>query len=201
MRIGGDIKLLRLETRGCEADKLSCLSAKRATPHNCVEQLRTKRLVPNGIAQDGAVLPSKMRYDRVGRVLCNGVRSFARGDLYRYGVPFRRSIQIIHVDEPESRAIGIGRKSKLLGHFKIAKCTRLGTKPAGILDVIGKNVALELFSLAVAKQYIQLRWRFNGRDNVFLRRTARVDRRMQREPVIRVRPECDHVPRFPDRPK
>src|SRR4029077_522310 len=142
-----------------------------------------------------------MRYDRVRRVLRNGVSSFARDDLYRYGVSFRRSIQITYVDEPESRAISIGRKSKLLGHFKVAKCTRLGTKPAGILDVIGKNVALELFSLAVAKQYIQLRWGFNGWDNVFLRRTARISRRMQREPIIRVRPECDDVTRFPDRPK
>src|SRR5262249_35404957 len=107
-----------------------------------------------------------MRDDRMRRVLRNEVRGFARGDLHRYGVPFRRSIQIIYVDEPESRAIGIGRKRKLLGYFKVAKCTRLGTKPAGILDVIWKNVALELFSLAVAKQPIQLRWRFNGWDNM-----------------------------------
>src|SRR5215475_9288115 len=142
-----------------------------------------------------------MRYDRVRRVLRNGVRSFARGDLYRHGVPFRRSIQIIYIDEPESRAIGVGRKRKLLGHFKVAKCPRLGTKPAGILDVIWKNVALKLFSLAVAKRYIQRRWRFNGWNHMFLRRTARVSRRMQREPVIGMRPECDDVVRFPDRPK
>jgi hypothetical protein len=58
-----------------------------------------------------------MRYDRVRRVLRNRVRGFARGDLYRHGVPFRRSIQIIYVDEPESRAIGISRKSELLCHF------------------------------------------------------------------------------------
>src|SRR4029450_12510407 len=111
-----------------------------------------------------------MRSDRVRRVLRNGVRSFARGDLYRYGIPFRRSIQIIYVDKPESRAIGVGRKSKLLGHSQVAKCTRLGTEPTGILDIIGKNVALELFSLAVAKQYIQLRWRLNGRANASLSR-------------------------------
>src|SRR5262249_57708231 len=113
-------------------------------------------------------VPSKMGYDRVRRVLLNGVRSFARGDLYRYGVPFRRSIQIIYVDEPESGAICIGRKSNLLGHFKVAKCTRLGTKPAGILDVIGKKVALKLFSLAVGNGSIQLRRRVNGSHNLLL---------------------------------
>ena len=91
MRVGGDINILRLETRSCEADKLSCLSFECATLHNGVEQLRTKRRVPNGIAQDGAVPSSEMRYDRLRRVLCNRVGGLARGDLYRYGVPFRRA--------------------------------------------------------------------------------------------------------------
>ena len=50
-----------------------------------------------------------MRYDRVRRVLGNRVGSFARGDLYGYGVLFRRSIQVVYVDEPESRTIGISR--------------------------------------------------------------------------------------------
>src|SRR5215467_869407 len=139
MRVGGNIKVLQLEARSCEADKLPCLSLECATLHNGIEQLRTKRGVPNGITQDGAIPSSEVRYDRLRRVLRNGVRSFARGDLYRYGVPFRRSIQVIYVDEPESCSIGIGRERKLLGHFKVAKSTRLGTKPAGILDVIWKD--------------------------------------------------------------
>ena len=67
--------------------------------------------------------------------------------------------------------------------------------------MIGKDVALELSSLAVAKEDFQLSWRRDGWDNVFLQRTARVDRRLQREPVIGVRAECDDVARFPDRPK
>src|SRR5262249_472385 len=39
VRVGGNIKVLRLETRGCEADKLSCLGSERATSHDGVEQL------------------------------------------------------------------------------------------------------------------------------------------------------------------
>ncbi|KAG0505400.1 MAG: hypothetical protein Udaeo_12560 [Candidatus Udaeobacter sp.] len=101
MRVGGDINVLRIKTQGCDADKLSCLSSECATPHNGVEQLRTKRRVPNGITQHGAILSSEMRYNCVRRVLRNGLRGFARGNFYRYGVPFRRSIQIIYVDEPK----------------------------------------------------------------------------------------------------
>ncbi|KAG0505401.1 MAG: hypothetical protein Udaeo_12570 [Candidatus Udaeobacter sp.] len=67
--------------------------------------------------------------------------------------------------------------------------------------MIWKNVALELFSLTVAKQAVQLSWRLDGWDNMFLRSAARVDRRLQREPVIGVRAECDDVVRFPDRSK
>src|SRR5215467_6065372 len=107
MRVGGNIKVLQLEARSCEADKLPCLSLECATLHNGIEQLRTKRRVPNGIAQDGPVPSSEMRYDRVRRVLRDGVRGFARSDLYWDGIPFCRSIQIIYVDEPESRAVGI----------------------------------------------------------------------------------------------
>ena len=117
MRVGRNIKVLRLETGGCEADKLSCLSSECSTPYDGVEQLRAKRRVPNSIAQDGAVPASEVRYDRVRRVLRDRVRGFARGDLYRYGVRFRRSIQIIYLDEPESGALGIGRESKLLFYF------------------------------------------------------------------------------------
>ena len=92
------------------------------------------------------------------RVLRNGVRGFARGDLYRQGVRFRRGIQIIDFDEPKSRAIGISRKSELLRRLSGSrKSARFGTEPAAILDVIGKNVALELFSLAVAKQDVATR--------------------------------------------
>src|SRR5947207_1405375 len=78
-----------------------------ATPHNGIEQLRTKGPVPNSVAQDGAILSSEVRYDRLRRVLRNRLRGFTLCDLYRYGVPFRGSIQIIYVDEPESGAISI----------------------------------------------------------------------------------------------
>ena len=108
MRVSGNIKVLRLEARGCEADKLSSLSFERATPYDGVEQLRAKRRVPNGIAQNGAVPPPEVRYDRVRRVLVNGMRGFARSDLYWDGVRLRRSIQIIYLEEPESCAIDIG---------------------------------------------------------------------------------------------
>src|SRR5678816_2614015 len=127
------------------------MSGDCATPDNGIEQLRTKLAVPNRIAQDGAIPSSEVRYDRLRRVLRNGVRGFARRNLYRHGVPFRRSIQIIYVDEPEPRAIGISRKSELLCHFQVPKAARFRTEPAGILDMVWKNVALELFSLAVAK--------------------------------------------------
>src|SRR4029077_13022773 len=59
--------------------------------------------------------------------------------------------------------------------------------------MIWKNVALKLFSLAVAKQDVQLSWRLDGWDNMFLGRAARVDRRLQREPVIGVRTEYYYV--------
>ena len=70
-----------------------------------------------------------------------------------------------------------------------------------MLDIIRQNVALKLFSLAVAKQNVHLSWRLDGWDNVFLQRTACVDGRLQREPVIGVWAECDDVVRFPDRSK
>src|SRR5262245_8200916 len=117
MRVAGNIKVLRLETGGCEADKLSCLSSECATLYNGVEQLRAKGPVPNGIAQNGAIPSPEMRYDRVRRVLRNGVGSFARGEFYRHGGRSCRSTQIIYVDEPELRAISISRKSELLCHF------------------------------------------------------------------------------------
>ena len=86
----------------------------------------------------------------------------------------------------------------MLCHFQVAKVARFGTKPAGILEVIGKNVALELLPLAVAKQSIEL-WRcFDSWNQVFLRCPACLNRRMQREPVLGVRSKRDDVSRFSD---
>src|SRR5215831_8494481 len=137
-----------------------------------------------------------MCYDRMRRVLRNRMCGIPRRNLYRYRVSFRRSIQIVYIDEPEPRAIGIIRKSELLCHFQVPKAARFRTEPARILEMVWENVALELFSLAISKQPIQLSWRIDGWGRAFLQRTARVDRCMQREPVIGVRAECDDVARF-----
>src|SRR4029078_11574539 len=112
MRVSGDVNVLRLETRSCEPHKLSRLGLQCPTPHNGVGQLRTKRPVPNTVAQDGAIFSCEVRYDRLRRVLRNRLRGFALGDLYRQGVPFGGSIQIIYVDEPESREISMNGKSQ-----------------------------------------------------------------------------------------
>src|SRR5215472_16839545 len=134
-----------------------------------------------------------MRDDGLGRVLPDGVSTFAGSNPYRNCVRFRRRIQIIYLNEPESRAVGIGRNGNLLGHFKVPKAARFGTKPAGILDVIGKNVSFQLVSLTIAKQDVELSWHFDGGNNAFLQRTPRVRRRLKREPVIGVRAERDDV--------
>jgi hypothetical protein len=129
------------------------------------------------------------------------VRALAGSNVYRNCVRFCRSIKIIYLDEPQSRAVGIGRNVNLLDHLEVPKAARLGTKPAGILDVVGKNLSLKLVSLTIAKQHVELSWHFDGWDVAFSQRTPNIGRRLECEPVIGMRSKRDDVARFPDRPK
>src|SRR5207302_2658014 len=130
-----------------------------------------------------------------------GACSFTGGNLYRNGIRFRRSIQIVYLNEPESRAVGFRGDGKLFDHLEIAERPRLGTKPPAVADEIWQNFALELFPLAIAKQNIQLGWRFDRRHHAFLHRAATVNWRLQGEPVIGMRTQSDDIARFLDRPK
>ena len=69
------------------------------------------------------------------------------------------------------------------------------------MDVIGENLSLELVSLAIAKQDVELSWHVDAWDNAFLQCTPTIARRLEREPVISVWTECDDVARFPYRSK
>src|SRR6266705_1179511 len=104
-----------------------------------------------------------MRDDRVRGALGNRARRFARRDLHRNGIRLRRRIQIIYLNEQKSRAVAAGRDDKLLDHLEVAKASRLGAKPARAADVIWQDFALELFSLAITEQNVQLSWRFDRR--------------------------------------
>src|SRR5438445_4325409 len=142
-----------------------------------------------------------MRNDRMWRALRKRACDVVRPDLYRYGIRFCGSIQITDFNEPELGAIRIRRNRKLLDHLEIAKSARFRTEPAAVSDIGRQDFALELFSLAIVKQDLHLSRRFQCRHNLFLQRTARFDRCLQREPVVGVRTERDDVTRFPDRPK
>src|SRR5438874_13221499 len=107
----------------------------------------------------------------------------------------------MYLNQPKPRAVGTRRNSKLLGHSQVAKAACFGTKPAGIMNVIGKDLSLQLFALAIAKQDVELSWHVDTWDNAFLRCASSIGRRLKREPVIGVWAECNDVARFPDRPK
>ena len=142
-----------------------------------------------------------MRHDRVRGALGNRARRVAGGDLHRNGIRLRGSVQVVYLNKQKSCAVASGRNGKLLNHLEMAKTLRLGAKPARAANVIGQDFALEVFSLAITKQNVQLSWRFDRRHKPFLRYPAAVGRRLQREPIISVRAERDDVARFPDRPK
>src|SRR5437899_429301 len=184
-----------------EADKIGDLSFDGLALHDRLEQLRAKRRVPDRIEQNRSAGVREMRDDRVRGALGNRVRGFVGSDLHRNGIRFRRSIQIVYLNEQKSRAVTVRGNGKLLNHLEIAKGPRLGAKPAGVADVIGQDFALELFSLAITKENVQIGRRLDRWHNVFLRRTASVGRRLQREPIIGMRAERDDVARVPDRPK
>src|SRR5947199_636979 len=184
-----------------EAYKITGLSVDGLALPDRLVQLRAKRCVPDRIEQNRSAAVHEMRDDRVRGALGNRARRFLGGDLHRNGIRFRRSIQIVYLNEQKSRAVAVGGNGKLLNHLEIAKGPRLGAKPAGVADVIGQDFALELLSLAITKQNVQIGRRFDRWHNAFLRRTASVGRRLQREPIIGMRAERDDVARFPDRPK
>ena len=89
-----------------EADKIARPAFDGLALHNRLEQLRSKCCIPDRIKQDGSLPACEMRDDRVRRALGNGACSFTGGNLYRDGIRFRRSIQIVYLNEPESRAVG-----------------------------------------------------------------------------------------------
>src|SRR6266498_5080538 len=113
-----------------EADKIGDLSFDSLALHDRLEQLRAKRRVPDRIEQNRSAGVREMRDDRVRGALGNRARRFVGGDLHRNGIRFRRSIQIVYLNEQKSRAVTVGGKGKLLNHLEIAKGPRLGAKPA-----------------------------------------------------------------------
>src|SRR6266700_7412051 len=167
-----------------EADEIAGLSFDGLALHDRLEQLRPKRRVPDRIKQNRSAAIREMCDGRVRGALGNRARRFLGGDLHRNGIRFRRSIQIVYFNEQKSRAVAVGGNGKLLNDLEIPKGPRLGAKPPGVADVIGQDFALELFSLAIAKQNVQIGWRFDRWHNASLRRTASVGRRLQRKPII-----------------
>src|SRR5438874_7527937 len=141
-----------------------------------------------------------MRHDRVRGALGNRARRVAGGDLHRNGIRLRGSVQVVYLNKQKSCAVASGRNGKLLNHLEMAKTLRLGAKPARAANVIGQDFALEVFSLAITKQNVQMSWSFECRNKSFILYTAVLCLRLQREPVICVRAERDDVARFPNRP-
>src|SRR5206468_3190574 len=86
-------------------------------------------------------------------------------------------------------------------HFKMAKGARFGAKPPTSLDVTGQNFALELPTLTICKQRIQLGWSIDRRRYALLQRAAAIGWPLQSEPVVGMRPERDDVARFFNRAK
>src|SRR5213083_106667 len=91
-----------------EADKIADLSFDGLALHDPIEQ-------------NSSAAVREMRDDRVRGALGNRARRFVGGDLHRNGIRFRRSIQIVYLNEQKSRAVAVGGNGKLLNDLEIAK--------------------------------------------------------------------------------
>src|SRR5438552_15502411 len=113
-----------------ETDKIARLSFDGFASHNRLEQLRAKRRIPDRVEQDGSLFACEMRDGRVRIALGNGARCFTGSNFYRDSIRFRRSIQIVYLNEPKSRAAGVGRAGKRLNYCEMAEGPPLGSNPA-----------------------------------------------------------------------
>src|SRR5439155_10648449 len=129
---------------------------------------RAKLPVPDRVHQDGFLSARKTRDDRLRRALENSARSVTGCNLYRESICCRRSIEIAHFDEPEASSIGVRGDGRVLDHPKMPQGPRFGTKPAAVLDVIGKDFLLQLFALAIVKQAMQFCMRTDRRHQALL---------------------------------
>src|SRR4030095_5619334 len=172
--------ITRLERLTSDAHEIASPSLDNPALRDRLEQFRAKLLVPDSVHEDGFVSARKTREDRLRRALENSPRSVPGCNLYGKGIRFRRSIEIAHLNKPKSSSISVRGDGRLLDHLKMAQGPRLGTKPAAVLDVIGKDFLLELFALAIVKQRMQFCMRMDRRHQALLCRPAAFSRRLQR---------------------
>ena len=93
--------------------------------------------VPNRVEENGTVLVTEVRDDRVRRRLGKRSRFVVGKDLYRQSIGFGRAIKIAHFDEPKLRGVGLGRNSGTLKNAHLPKRARLRAEPATSGDVFG----------------------------------------------------------------
>src|SRR5213076_3013478 len=93
--------------------------------------------VPNRVEENGTVLVTEVRDDRVRRRLGKRPRFVVGKDLYRQSIGFGRAIEITYFDEPELGGVGLRRNRGTFKHAHLPKRSGFGAEPATRGDVFG----------------------------------------------------------------